>query len=204
MPVAVDEPSLDDLSVERLRELMSELDREMQARADAKKSKSELQVKFGRLCEAIKKKRDECARERDEAVREKEELLQWKEKVSAELADATGSKAEALSQKDQMVRQLEEAVESKDKLRSEIETSALLLASDIGKISAISNFSAWQEDCQGRRSTRDWLRLRLELLRELMRSMWRRSLETKQEDIWSRGTMRLQLRFHSSKRLSVG
>ncbi|OWM76136.1 uncharacterized protein At3g49055 [Punica granatum] len=149
VPITISEPSPEDLSVERFRELMTELDRERQARAAAENSKSELQVQFGRLKalahEAIKK-RDQCTRERDEALREKEELLQWKEKISAELEDASRVKDDALSQKDQIARQLDETVKSKDNLKSEIESSAHMLVTGIekisGKVSNFKNFSA--------------------------------------------------------------
>lgn len=147
--IAIAEPSPDDLSVERFRELMAELHRERQARTEAENSKSELEAKLSRLkalAHEVIKKRDECARERDEALREKEELLQWKEKLSVEFSDANSLKEEALSQKDQIARQLDDAVKAKDNLRSEIETSAHMLVTGIekisGKVSNFKNFSA--------------------------------------------------------------
>ncbi|KAK4791386.1 hypothetical protein SAY86_031799 [Trapa natans] len=147
--INIQEPSPDDLSVERFRELMAELDRERKARGAAENSKSDLEIKLGRLkalAHEVIKKRDECARERDDVVREKEELLQSKEKISAELADANRSREEALSQKDQIARQIDDAVKAKDNLRSEIETSAHMLVTGIekisGKVSNFKNFSA--------------------------------------------------------------
>ncbi|XP_022776196.1 paramyosin-like [Durio zibethinus] len=143
-PIVIKEPSPDDVSVERFREILAELDREKQAREAAENSKSELQVSFNRLKvlahEAIKK-RDECARQRDEAVREKEEALRSNENISAQLAEANKIKEEVSKQREDLANQLEEATKGKDGLRSEIETCARMLVSSIEKISGkVSNF----------------------------------------------------------------
>ncbi|KAL3726392.1 hypothetical protein ACJRO7_031306 [Eucalyptus globulus] len=144
-PIAVDElPPPEDVSVERFREVLAELDRERQARAATEKSKSDLQGQFNRLKalahEAIKK-RDEWGRQRDDALREKEEVSRAKEAADAELVEANRVKDEALSQKDDAAKQLDEAVKVKDGLRSEIESSAHMLVTGIEKISAkVSHF----------------------------------------------------------------
>ncbi|XVF02590.1 hypothetical protein REPUB_Repub04eG0187800 [Reevesia pubescens] len=143
-PIVIKEPSPDDVSVEKFREILAELDREKQAREAAENSKSELQVSFNRLKalahEAIKK-REECARQRDEALREKEEALKSNENVSAQLAEANKIKEEVAKQREDLAKQLEEATKEKDVLRSEIETSAHMLVSGIEKISGkVSNF----------------------------------------------------------------
>ncbi|XP_076955580.1 uncharacterized protein LOC143630460 [Bidens hawaiensis] len=113
----------DDVSVDRFRELLTELDRERKAREAADKSKSELQVSFNRLKvlahEGIKK-RDEISRQRDE--------------ISAQLV-------EAVREKEELVRQLEESVKAKDSVRSEIETAAQMLVTGIDKVSGkVSNY----------------------------------------------------------------
>lgn len=149
MPIVIKNPSEDDISVERFRELLAELDRERQAREAAEKSKSELQVSFNRLKalahEAIKK-RDECTRQRDEAVRENEEILRSKETISAELEETNKIMIEVSKQRDEIGKELEEAVKARDSLRSEIENSAHMLVTAIekisGKVSSFKNFSA--------------------------------------------------------------
>ncbi|KAF2282237.1 hypothetical protein GH714_043878 [Hevea brasiliensis] len=124
VPIVVRTPSLEDVSVDRYRELLAELDRERAAREAAETSKSELQVSFNRLKvlahEAIKK-RDECGRQRDEAVREKEEALKEKD--------------ESVKQRDEIAKQFEEAVKGRDGLQSEFESSRHMLVSGIEKIS---------------------------------------------------------------------
>ncbi|KAJ9169447.1 hypothetical protein P3X46_017644 [Hevea brasiliensis] len=130
VPIVVRTPSLEDVSVDRYRELLAELDRERAAREAAETSKSELQVSFNRLKvlahEAIKK-RDECGRQRDEAVREKEEALKEKD--------------ESVKQRDEIAKQFEEAVKGRDGLQSEFESSRHMLVSGIEKISGkVSNF----------------------------------------------------------------
>lgn len=143
-PIVIKSPRADDVSPERFRELLAELDRERQAREAAENSKADLQVSFNRLKalahEAIKK-RDETGRQRDEALREKEEASKSLEKASAELAEANRAKDEALRLKDEIGKQLEEAVKERDRLRSEIGNSTHMLVTGIEKISGkVSNF----------------------------------------------------------------
>lgn len=144
VPIAIKNPSPEQISADRFRELLAELDRERQAREAVENSKSDLQVQFGRLKalahEAIKK-RDECGRQRDEALREKEELSRTNDKTSAELAEANRAKDEALQQKDEIAKQLDDVVKERDGLRSEIGNSTHMLMSGIDKISGkVSNF----------------------------------------------------------------
>lgn len=144
VPIVIKNPSQEDVSVERFRELLAEVDRERQAREAAENSKSELLVAFNRLKslahEAIKK-RDESTRQRDEALREKEEVLRSNDKVSGELAEAIKLKDEVLKQMDEIAKQLDEAVKAREASRSEIETSAQMLVTGIEKISGkVSNF----------------------------------------------------------------
>lgn len=149
VPIVIRSPSQEDVSVEKFRDLLVELDRERQARVAAESSKSELQVSFNRLKalthEAIKK-RDESTRQRDEALREKEEALRLSEKVSAELAEANTARDEASKHRDEIVRQLDEAMKERDGLRSEIGNSNHMLVTGMekisGKVSTIKNFAA--------------------------------------------------------------
>ncbi|CAL5420283.1 unnamed protein product [Camellia sinensis] len=125
-------------------EVLTELDRERQARESAENTKSELQVLFNRLKalahEAIKK-RDESGRQRDEAVRDKDKALRSSEKLSAELTEACRVKDETLMQRDELAKQFEETVKAKELSRSEIETAAQMLVTGIEKISGkVSNF----------------------------------------------------------------
>ncbi|KAM7484169.1 hypothetical protein LguiA_000178 [Lonicera macranthoides] len=148
-PIAINTTSRDDMSVERFREILTELDRERQAREAAENSKSELQVSFNRLKalahEALKK-RDECSRQKDEALREKEEALRSNEKLSEELSESARLKDEASKQRDELARQFDEAAKAKDSARSEIETAAHMLVTGIekisGKVSSFKNFTA--------------------------------------------------------------
>ncbi|KAK9052715.1 hypothetical protein SSX86_029345 [Deinandra increscens subsp. villosa] len=134
--------STDDVSVERFRELVTELDRERKAREASENAKSELQGRFNRLKvfaqEAIKK-RDTISRQRDEVSRSNEEL-------SAQLVEAVKEKDEMLKQRDDLVKQLEESVKVKNLSRSEIETAAQMLVTGIdkisGKVSSYKNFIA--------------------------------------------------------------
>lgn len=117
IPITTNTPSPEDVSVEKLREVLGELDREKQARLAAEKSKSELQVSFNRLKvlaqEAIRK-RDDFGRQRDDAVREREETA----------------------------KQLEETAKERDALRSEIGNSSHMLVTGVEKISAkVNGFS---------------------------------------------------------------
>ncbi|PSS28547.1 hypothetical protein CEY00_Acc03360 [Actinidia chinensis var. chinensis] len=117
VPISIKSPSPEDVSAERFREVLAELDRERQAREATENSKSDLQVSFNRLKvlahEAIKK-RDEYGRQRDEAMREKDE---------------------ALKQRDEIAKQFDEAVKAKDSSRSEMETGTQMLVTGIEKIS---------------------------------------------------------------------
>lgn len=148
-PIVVKSPSEENISVERFREVLAELERERQAREIAENSRSELQLSFNRLKalahEAIKK-RDEIARQRDEALREKEEALQSNEKISAELSEALRLRDEIFNQRDELAQQFDDAVKAKDTLRSEIEASTQMFVTGIekisGKVSKFKNFSA--------------------------------------------------------------
>lgn len=142
VPISIKSPSAEDVSVERFRELLAELDRERQAREAAESTKSELQVSFNRLKalahEAIKK-RDEWGRQRDEALREKEEAARLNEKVTAELAEANKAR-------DEVSKQIDELVKERDGLISEIGNSNHMLTTGIekisGKVSSFKNFAA--------------------------------------------------------------
>ncbi|CAN1301914.1 Uncharacterized protein At3g49055 [Linum perenne] len=121
--IVIPSPSQEDVSVERFRELVGELERERALRQAAEDSKSELQDKFLRLKslahEAIKK-RDECV----------DELTQLKK-----LQD------EVIKQRDEVARQLGEAAKTRDGLQSEMDNSRHMLVSGIEKISGkVSNF----------------------------------------------------------------
>ncbi|PON74646.1 paramyosin [Trema orientale] len=148
-PILIKSSSTDEISPERFRELMAELDRERQGRLAAEKSKGDLEVSFSRLKalahEAIKK-RDEVGRQRDEALREKEEASGNYEKVAAELAEVSRARDEASKQVGEISRQLDEAVKERDGLRSEIGNSTHMLVTGIekisGKVSSFKNFGA--------------------------------------------------------------
>nr|XP_004239148.1 myosin heavy chain, clone 203 [Solanum lycopersicum] len=144
-PVPIDiinSSSPEDVSIEKFREILAELDRERQARLAAEDSKSQLQVSFNRLRvlahDAIKK-RDEHSRQRDEALREKEEASTTVEKVTEELKEVT-------QQRDEFCKELEEVKKAKDSMRTEMETSGSMLVSGIdkisGKVSQFKNFVA--------------------------------------------------------------
>ena len=132
IPIATNAPSPEDISVEKLRELLGELDRERQARTAAENARSELQVSFNRLKalaqEAIKR-RDEFGRHRDDAVRERDEALRRNDAVTAELAEAKKAK-------DEIAKQLEEVAKERDALGSEIGNSKHMLETGMEKISA--------------------------------------------------------------------
>ncbi|GMP35812.1 hypothetical protein CsSME_00008124 [Camellia sinensis var. sinensis] len=104
-PISINSP--EDVSVERFREVLAELDRERQARESTENTKSKLQVSFNRLKalahEAIKK-RDKSGRQRDEAVRDKDKALRSNEKLSAELAEACRVKDKTLMQRDELAK----------------------------------------------------------------------------------------------------
>ncbi|XP_010251004.1 PREDICTED: uncharacterized protein At3g49055-like [Nelumbo nucifera] len=144
VPIVLNDPSQEDISVERFREILSELERERKGREAAENAKSELQTSFNRLKvlahEAIKK-RDESGRQREEALREKEELLRSNERISGELAEALRLKDELLKQREDVARQLDEAVKARDLSRSEVEVAAHMLVTGMEKISGkVSNF----------------------------------------------------------------
>ncbi|KAM3358633.1 myosin-10 [Capsicum galapagoense] len=140
-PIPIDITN-EDVSIDKFREMLVELDRERQARLAAEDSKSQLQVSFNRLRvlahDAIKK-RDEHSRQRDEALREKEEVSITVEKIKEELE-------EEIKQKDELSKQLEEVKKAKDSMRSEMETAGSMLVSGIdkisGKVSQFKNFVA--------------------------------------------------------------
>ncbi|GAB2297890.1 hypothetical protein Dimus_031975 [Dionaea muscipula] len=149
-------PSVEDVTVEKFRELLAQLDRERQARLAVEKEKSDLLVSFNRLKtlahEAIKK-RDESNKLKDDALRERDEAVRANEKLSNELSEVNRLKEEAAKQRDEVfkqmdeiARQLDEAVKAKESSRSEIEAAAQMLVSGIdkisGKVNHIKNFTA--------------------------------------------------------------
>ncbi|CAN1301912.1 Uncharacterized protein At3g49055 [Linum perenne] len=128
--IVIPSPSQEDVSVERFRELVGELERERALRQAAEDSKSELQDKFLRLKslahEAIKK-RDECGKQRDQAVKEKQETLLINSKIVDELT--------------QLKKLQDEVIKQRDGLQSEMDNSRHMLVSGIEKISGkVSNF----------------------------------------------------------------
>eukprot|EP00268_Persea_americana_P064336 TRINITY_DN8458_c0_g1_i1.p1 TRINITY_DN8458_c0_g1~~TRINITY_DN8458_c0_g1_i1.p1 ORF type:complete len:681 (-),score=196.35 TRINITY_DN8458_c0_g1_i1:37-2079(-) len=149
VPITLQTPSSDEFSSDQLRRILSDLDRERQARQAAESEKAELQSHFNRLKvyvhEAIKM-RDENGRLRDDAVRERDETMRSSERLSGELVEARRAKDEILKQRDEIARQLEEAIRVKDSSRSEIESAAQMLVTGIekisGKVSSFKNFSA--------------------------------------------------------------
>ncbi|KAI4317327.1 hypothetical protein L6164_025204 [Bauhinia variegata] len=143
-PIMIRNPAPENVSVDRYKELLAELDRERQAREAAESSKSELQVSFNRLKvlahEAIKK-RDEFARQRDEAFREKEEALKSNDKVLAELVEANRLKDDLSMQRDEIAKKFGDMVKERDALKLEIGNSSHMLVTGIEKISAkVCNF----------------------------------------------------------------
>ncbi|XP_028752326.1 myosin-9-like [Neltuma alba] len=139
VPITIRSPAPEDVSADRVRELLVELDRERQARQTAENSKSELQVSFNRLKalahEAIKK-RDEFGRQRDEALLEIEDAKNSKDKLLMELAEANRVKNELSIQRDEIAKQFDELVKERDALRSEIGNSTQMLVNGMDKISA--------------------------------------------------------------------
>ncbi|XP_071690976.1 uncharacterized protein [Rutidosis leptorrhynchoides] len=138
MPIVTGTPSLtDDVSVDRFRQVMAELDRERQAREEVEKSKSELQVAHNRL----KVWAHEMIKKRDESSRQRDEVLRSNEKLYSELAEVVRAKDELLKEKDDFGMKLEESMKAKDSCRSEIETAAQMLVTGIDKISGkVSNY----------------------------------------------------------------
>lgn len=137
-PVPIDIKTPENISVEKFREILAELDRERVAREAAEDSKNDLQVSFNRLkvlCHEAIKKRDESSRQRDEALREKDEASKKLERVSGELSEEIKLKEEALKQKDEVLRQLEEVGKARESTRVEMETGSSMLVSGIEKIS---------------------------------------------------------------------
>ncbi|CAH1414917.1 unnamed protein product [Lactuca virosa] len=134
--------STENVSVERFREVVAELDRERKAREAAENSKSELQTSFNRL----KVLAHEAIKKRDEVTRQRDEVSRANEKLSAQLAEAVKEKDDLLKQKEDFAKQLEESVKAKDSSRSEIETAAQMLVTGIdkvsGKVSNYKNFTA--------------------------------------------------------------
>lgn len=139
-PPPIDIKTPENVSVEKFREILAELDRERVAREAAENAKNDIQVSFNRLkvlCHEAIKKRDECSRQRDEGLREKEEALKELERVTGKLNEEIELKEEALKQRDEFFRQLEEV----GKARVEMETGSSMLVSGIEKISRkVSNY----------------------------------------------------------------
>lgn len=140
-PVVLKDPPREEVSEERLTELIAELDREKKAREAAESSKSELQVSFNRL----KALAHEAIKKRDESKREREEALKEKDNLSKELENVTKGKDELIKQHDEISKKLDEVVRSRDGLKAEIENSSHMLVSGIekisGKVSSFKNFS---------------------------------------------------------------
>ncbi|KAG8366006.1 hypothetical protein BUALT_Bualt17G0031200 [Buddleja alternifolia] len=137
-PVPIDIKIPDNISVEKFREILAELDRERLAPEAAENAKSDLQISFNRLkvlCHEAIKKRDESSRQRDDALREKEEALRNLERVNGELSEEIKLKEEALRQKDEVLKQLEELGKTRESSRVEMETGSSMLVSGIEKIS---------------------------------------------------------------------
>ncbi|KAJ9549436.1 hypothetical protein OSB04_021979 [Centaurea solstitialis] len=134
--------SSENVSIEKFREVVAELDRERKNRQAVENSRSELQNSFNRLKvlahEAIKK-RDEISRHRDEVSRSNE-------KLSEQVAESVKEKDELVKQKADLVQQLEESVNAKESSRSEIETATRMLVTGIekvsGKVSGYKSFVA--------------------------------------------------------------
>ncbi|KAL0421470.1 UNVERIFIED_CONTAM: hypothetical protein Slati_3169900 [Sesamum latifolium] len=128
----------ENISVEKFREILAELDRERVAREAAENAKNDLQVSFNRLkvlCHEAIKKRDECSRQRDDALREKEEALKKLESVGGELSEGIKLKEDLLRQKDEVLKQLEEVRKARESMRVEMETGSSMLVSGMEKIS---------------------------------------------------------------------
>ncbi|KAJ0551939.1 myosin-9 [Helianthus annuus] len=123
------------VSIERFRELLTELDRERQAREAIEKSKSELQVSFNRLKVLA-----------HEAIKKRDEVVRSNEKLSVELAETVKEKEELMKQKEEVVKELEESVKAKEGVKSEIGTAAQMLVTGIdkisGKVNRFKNFTA--------------------------------------------------------------
>ncbi|MFS7958841.1 hypothetical protein Hanom_Chr08g00683531 [Helianthus anomalus] len=122
-------------SIERFRELLTELDRERQAREVVEKAKSELQVSFNRLKVLA-----------HEAIKKRDEVVRSNEKLSVELAETVKEKEELMKQKEEVVKELEDSVKAKEGVKSEIGTAAQMLVTGIdkisGKVNRFKNFTA--------------------------------------------------------------
>ncbi|KAL0357844.1 UNVERIFIED_CONTAM: hypothetical protein Scaly_1470100 [Sesamum calycinum] len=161
-PVPVDIRNPENISVEKFREILAELDRERVAREAAENAKNDLQVSFNRLkvlCHEAIKKRDECSRQRDDALREKEEALKKLESVGGELSEGIKLKEDVLRQKDEVLKQLEEVRKARESMRVEMETGSSMLVSGMEKISRkVSSYKEFGGNgCQSRISTQGCL-----------------------------------------------
>ncbi|KAL7093808.1 hypothetical protein ACP275_11G062400 [Erythranthe tilingii] len=137
-PVPIDIKTPENITVEKFREILAELDRERAAREAAENGKNDLQVSFNRLkvlCHEAIKKRDECTRQRDEALRGKEEVSKKLESVTGELSEEIKLREDAVRQKDEVFRQLDEIRKARESTRVEMETGSSMLVSGIEKIS---------------------------------------------------------------------
>ncbi|KAL7134972.1 hypothetical protein ABFS83_11G061200 [Erythranthe nasuta] len=137
-PVPIDIKTPENITVEKFREILAELDRERAAREAAENGKNDLQVSFNRLkvlCHEAIKKRDECTRQRDEALRVKEEVSKKLESVTEELSEEIKLTEDAVRQKDEVFRQLDEIRKARESTRVEMETGSSMLVSGIEKIS---------------------------------------------------------------------
>ncbi|KAL8037815.1 hypothetical protein ABFX02_11G062500 [Erythranthe guttata] len=137
-PVPIDIKTPENITAEKFREILAELDRERAAREAAENGKNDLQVSFNRLkvlCHEAIKKRDECTRQRDEALRVKEEVSKKLESVTGELSEEIKLREDAVMQKDEVFRQLEEIRKARESTRVEMETGSSMLVSGIEKIS---------------------------------------------------------------------
>ncbi|KAF5183545.1 Paramyosin [Thalictrum thalictroides] len=141
--------SKEDISLDKFREVVEQLENEKKLRLAVENSKSEIENKFVRLkayAQDIIKKRDEFKRLREEDLKEKEEALRLNDKLSGELEEALRVKEDVLKQKDEIGRQLDEMTKAKDLIKSETEIATQMLSSGIekisGKVSNFKNFSA--------------------------------------------------------------
>ncbi|KAL6567867.1 hypothetical protein OROGR_001535 [Orobanche gracilis] len=137
-PIPINIKTPENISVDKFRQILAELDRERGAREAAENAKSDIQVSVNRLkvlCHEAIKKRDECSRQRDEALREKEEALSKVEKVSWDLSEKIKLEEAMLKQKDEVFRQLEEVRKARESIRVEVEMGSSMLVSGIEKIS---------------------------------------------------------------------
>ncbi|KAI7727330.1 hypothetical protein M8C21_027602 [Ambrosia artemisiifolia] len=127
-PIIGTRSSTDDVSIDKLRELLTELDRERKAREAVEKSKSELQVSFNRLKVLA-----------HEAIKKRDEVLRSNEQLTVEFDNIVKEKEELVKEKDELVK-------AKEGFRSEIGTAAQMLVTGIdkisGKVNRFRNFSS--------------------------------------------------------------